>query len=275
MPIGELVLARPVHPAGRLVEADEARRAAPAPPRPAITIASASRWRSPPERSRGSAVGGPFEADGRERSAAGLAGELVARPARGPGSRRGSGRAARIRGARRSDPRTGSTRPGDGAQQGALAGAVSAHQRDPLAAARRQVDPAQHVARPVAGIELDPQIPRLKRAGDALGMRRRRANRRIGARRVLLAARSALGQRFSAPPCTPTGQRAQPGERRTAARPGVASAGSAGSAHSRKLRRGPVEGDRARPASRRRGRPRQAALEPVLAEQRRPSPTPR
>ena len=146
-PGAELGLARAVHPAGRLVEADEPRARSPF-SRPAITIASASRSRSPPERSRGSRV----DASTRARPPRARA----ARPRPGSSSPTRS-RTSRSAGALRQQraaaaasaivPRDRLDQPGGGAQQRALAGAVAAHQRDALAAARREVELAQHLAR--------------------------------------------------------------------------------------------------------------------------------
>ena len=109
-------------------------------------------------------VDGPLEADGLERARALPRPAARRRPARGPGSRPGSGSAARMPPGPRSVPRTGSTSPASAAQQRALAGAVPAHQRHPLAAADLEVDPAQHVPRPLARVELDPQVRASARA---------------------------------------------------------------------------------------------------------------
>ena len=129
------------------------------PPRPAITIASASRWRSPPERSRGSASAAHSRPTASSAARARLARELVGDPL---ADEEVAGLwASSAQPPRRRDPAPGRLdQPGGGAQQGALAGAVSAHQRDALARLDREVDPAQDVARPVAGVELDPQVAR-------------------------------------------------------------------------------------------------------------------
>ena len=154
-PADELPLRAPVHPAGGLIEATSPG-GPDAPPRPAITIASASRCRSPPERSRGSRVAAQSSPTAASARAPGLAGELlvdsfadqhVARALRQQhAARRGLDR-----------PPRGLEQPGRGAQEGALAGPVSAHQSDPLARPNARSSRAARLAA-VARVELDPQI---------------------------------------------------------------------------------------------------------------------
>ena len=82
-------------------------RAPPAAAPPPMTIASARRWRSPPERSRGWRSAAPAS----PAAASAARGRLVARRARAGSSRRGSAAAA-PRGRRAAAPRVGSSRPG-------------------------------------------------------------------------------------------------------------------------------------------------------------------
>ena len=81
-------------------------------------------------------------------AAPGLARELLADPLADEQVGRALGQQRAAAAAPRPSPRAGSTQPGGGAQQGALAGAVSAHQRDPLAGLDRELEPAQDLARP-------------------------------------------------------------------------------------------------------------------------------
>ena len=129
-----------------------ARAAARPSMRPARAIASASRWRSPPERSRGSASSGVLEPDqraarpGRPRPAA------RPRPARGPGSRRGSGSAARSR----PGPRPCHA-PARSARRRCAAGCSS---RPRFAPSARPARPARTAGRsPAARLALHPPRP--------------------------------------------------------------------------------------------------------------------
>ena len=285
----ELVLARPVHPAGRLVEADQPG-SRPSAARPARAIASASRWRSPPERSRGSASAAyprPTEASAARppRRAA------RRRPARGPGSRQGSGPAGRIRAAPRSVP--GPARP----VRRPRAAACSCRRRcgpsaRPARRGDRQVDPAQDVAWPARRRRARPtgratvkgtvgaarrRRPRL-RSPRGLGRDGRGRSTRIyrdfvpspghGSRRPPRQAQwlaSRLHRRGS-------GRRPARSKSRAA---GVASAASVASAHARKSPGLAVEGDPALDHGDDAVGGGQAALEAVLGADAPRPPTPR
>ena len=107
--------------------------ASPPVPRPAITIASARRWRSPPERSRGIARRRPSP-DPRPRAPPRPRRPAARRPTRSR-ARKSAGlwdRSAQPPGVA-ARPRAGVDEPRRRAHERALAGAVSAHQRDPLA----------------------------------------------------------------------------------------------------------------------------------------------
>ena len=125
--------------------------------RPAITSASARRWRSPPDRSRGSASAAhPSPTDG-EGLTARLAGQLVGDPLADQqvAWALGEKRAA----PRRRDPPPGRLHQSRGrAQERGLAGAVATHQRHPLARLEHQVHAAQDIAGPAAIVELHPQV---------------------------------------------------------------------------------------------------------------------
>src|SRR5262249_2282048 len=101
------------------------------------------------------------EADGGERGGARLAGELLGDPL-------ADEEVARVLGGER-HPRGGAPagggveEAGGGAQEGALAGPVSSHQRDPLARGDGEVDAAQDVARARPGVELHPEAAGLER----------------------------------------------------------------------------------------------------------------
>ena len=126
---------RRARPCGRGPSRESARpgRSAPAArrrSRPAITIASASRWRSPPERSRGSLSAAHSSPTAASARAPGLAGELVGDPLAdqqvGRALRQQRAPARRLEPHRARAPRSPAAAP----QQGALARAVAAHQRD-------------------------------------------------------------------------------------------------------------------------------------------------
>ena len=156
----EVVLAAAVHPPGRLVEGDEAGDA--------VAVEAAGEGDREGEalalaagEVAGVGVDRVLHADRAQGGEPGLAGELVADPL-------ADQEVARVLGEERhplgGDPaRGGVDQPGGGAQQGALAGAVSTHQGDPLAGGDAEVDAAEHVTRAVAGVELDPEAASLER----------------------------------------------------------------------------------------------------------------
>ena len=117
---------------------------------PCSTIASASRWRSPPERSRGWRSARCAEAGGLERRG----GQLLRHALGDAGSRRGSAAAARRGRRARSGRGVGCVEPGGEPQQRRLARAVAAHQRDPLPGREREVHAPQH-RRPARDLEPD------------------------------------------------------------------------------------------------------------------------
>ena len=278
-PLDQLGLAGAVHAAGRLVEADDPRASRPS-PRPAITIASASRSRSPPERSRGSrraAHSSPTAASARS---AGRARAARRRPARGGRGRPGSAAAARSRAAPRSAPRTGSSRPGRGPQQGALAGAVAAHQRDPLARLDRELERRAARRAPTRPCRARPRGRGPRSAGAARrGGRRRSAAERPGrgCSRLGAASRDLETLLAQGPPRLLRRDRQRPHARRarTAAPPGCASAGSASSAQSPNACGRAVEGEPAAVERDARGRPRPGSARAGARRAPRPSPTPR
>ena len=162
----EVLLAGAVHAAGRLVEGDGGDAVVVEPA--GEGDARARRWRSPPERSRGSAS---------------IACSMpTARRAAAPARRAARRRRARARGVAGfwgAGPSAGDVDPagdgidqaGRGAQQGALAGAVAAHQRT-RSPGRPRVDAAQDVARAVAVVELDPEVGAARAARGAPAARR-------------------------------------------------------------------------------------------------------
>ena len=245
-------LACAVHAARGLVQREhgrrvaELRRAAPAP----VTIASASRWRSPPERSRGLRSARPRQPDRRERLRRGLlADALVDEVVAGVLQQQRHPAGAL------DAPARGLQQPGGVAQQRRLAGAVAAHQRDALAGLdargrRRAGSPGRRAARA--------RRRACASARRGLAARRRaRARRRAPARRRPRAS-GAVGLASGSSPCarsvarawrTPAGARMRGRRARTASRPGVCSAG-ARSRGPREERRGiAVAGDRARRSS--------------------------
>src|SRR3954470_707328 len=114
---------------------------------------------------------------------------------------------------RRRDPALGPLQPSRGhPQEGGLAGAVAAHQCDPLARLEHEVDAAKDVPRTSSIIELRPEVGRLEHRGGttapAAGIRRR-----LRARRDLLAAEvDALAGELRARPLYPDRRGAQAGE---------------------------------------------------------------
>ncbi len=155
-PAGQRLLAGPVHPSRRLVEADESGES-PTPraaghhqsQRQALALAAGQiariGLRRPPEPHRG------------KRLATGLAGQLVRDPlanqqvARALGEKRAAAR-------RRDPPPSRVDQSGGRPQERGLAGTVTAHQRNPFAAGDREVDPPQDVACPAAVVELHPEV---------------------------------------------------------------------------------------------------------------------
>ena len=132
-------------------------------PRPAIASASASRWRSPPERSRGSASPAPASPTRPSAASPGLAGQLVGNPV-ADDHLRGTLRRERDAARRRDRARGRRHDAGGGPHQRRLAGAVAPHQDDPFAAADVQGEPAQGPLRLGARVELDPQAASRQRA---------------------------------------------------------------------------------------------------------------
>ena len=235
-------------------------------PRPAIAIASASRWRSPPERSRGSAS--PVDVERRPRRAPLGRPRRAAprRPARGRGSRRVAGRAARSRPAPRSIPEAGSQELGGRAQQRALAGAVGAHQGDPLAG-------RQASGRCRAGPRGWPRRTRARRAACATAAPARRSTGSVGGRirrrlRQLDPGQSAAGRldgdrgAFEAGEVEEARRRGRQSRGTRERHPAEALGGAVVDQLAALEREHPVGGG-------------QAALEAVLAERRRSPPTPR
>ncbi len=153
----QLGLRAAVHAARRLVEREHGRSAAP--PSPPVTIASARRWRSPPERSRGLRSAIPASPTAASAAGGGLFGDALVDQV-----------VAGVLQQQRDPPRAldaaarGLQQPGGVAQQRRLAGAVAAHQRDALAGGERQLDAAQD-RRPVA--QLVPDAPHSQRARSA------------------------------------------------------------------------------------------------------------
>ncbi len=137
--LGELRLGVAVHAARGLVEREHRRRLAP----PSVTIASARRWRSPPERSRGlrsacSARPAARSARGRGLARDALVQEVVA----------GVLQQQRDPPAALDPPAGGLQQPGGVAQQRGLAGAVASHQRDALAGLHRRRSAPRRIAGP-------------------------------------------------------------------------------------------------------------------------------
>ena len=239
---------------------------------PPSTIASASRWRSPPERSRGwrsasaaspaaaSAARGDLVADA-------LGQEVVAGVLEQ--QRDAPGRARRV-------PRVGCASPASVAQQRRLARAVAAHQRDALAGREREVDAAQDRRPPAArarrreaqrgggaAVAAAAGASRSGVAGGSAGAAARRAaSEPVGAQRGarLLDARPAAG----------AARRAAKSRA-----PGVCSAGACAAAHSRNARGGASQATRAVVEHERRGRRRPGSARGGARRARSPSPTPR
>ena len=166
---GERGLRLAVHAARRLVEREHRRRRA-----PPVTIASARRWRSPPERSRGLRSASALSPT----RASALGASLVADALVRGSSRRGSAAAARPCPRARSRPRVGSSRPAAWRSSVDLPAPLRPMQRDasrPRASVER--DAAQD--RPAAA-QLVPDAAHAQRGGGALARLRARALRAAG-----------------------------------------------------------------------------------------------
>ena len=194
------------------------------------------------------ALGRPLEARRGQRRAPAVARQLLVDPladeqvGRALRQQRAAGRAS-IRAADRLEQ----ARPRRAA--GALAGAVAAHQRDPLAGLDREVEPAQHLRGPSPGSSSTHRSRAAKRrrtvAAPPATRGARRSASRLGAGTLdPRAARRVRARLLDRRPAAAAGRRA-----RTAARPGSRAPGSASSAHSPNPLRRAVEGDpRRRPA---------------------------
>ena len=253
-----------------------ARRDRPAPgtappsARPAMTMARASLWRSPPERSRGSASvaqSSPVAASAARPASPGSSAPTRSRTSRSPGlcGQRAQPAGGRHPAADRIDAAGGRSK------QRRLAGAVSAHEGDALAtgdrqsrsrAARRGAPlPSSSSTHDVAGVER-PSSPRVAMAGGFRSWRR------------LVGGLEASMAQHSSRLLDPGGRWGDPGELEEP-RPGSRERRIAVERPSQEPSRRAVECDPpARHRDRAVGRP-QAALEPVLGDDARPSPTPR
>ncbi len=179
---GELRLGGAVHPAGGLVESEHRGI-----PRPLeilfpvvvaapVTIASARRWRSPPERSRGlrsasSSRPTAASASARRLAVDALVHEVVAGVLQQQGDPPGP----------LDPPASGLQQAGRVAQQRGLAGAVAAHQRDALPRGQPQARAAQDRGSPAQLVPHAAQLQR-RRARGATASEARDAARRRGSR---------------------------------------------------------------------------------------------
>ena len=265
----------------RVGSSRQTRPGSPSPSRPAITRARASRSRSPPERSRGSlsaAHARPTASSARRPASPGSSSATRSRTSMSAGL---CGRRAHPRGAA-SDPRAGSSSPAAARSRVLLPAPFRPMSATRSPGASSRSSPRSTSRDPARRVELDPEVASLERRRLRAATRQPTAETPQGARAVGAVRRRCLGRvgletaagEFGARGLDRDRRRAEPGEReqpRTGRRElgvGVQRPLAIGGGQAVEADAPGVDGDH--PVG-----GRQAALQAVLGEQDRPSPTPR